>query len=346
MPWKNRTVNNGHVTQHSKKAPKLQLRRGFTIVELLITVVIIAILATIIIVAYNGMQKRAQVSTISTALNQAGKKADLYYITNSTYPAALSDIGFTNTDIDYQYTGTTTTYCITGTIDTTSLHISDTQKSPTQGFCPGHTAGGTLATAYVAHAESDADAISYTFPGLSLGAVSANRTIAVALSWRAGGVTASITGITINGVNATIHQNHLNDTGGNRSAVTWASANVPTGATGDITVSFSAAAVRIGVTAWTLTGATPSFASSAAVLTNGGTLAPSGSANGVILSSSYNNTLTSPVATWTGATPSHASAMEGGRVHAAASASGNPSVSVNWSQWDTLSIASAAAFSP
>jgi prepilin-type N-terminal cleavage/methylation domain-containing protein len=40
---------------------------AFTIVELLITVVIIAILATITIVAYNGMQQRARASAASTA---------------------------------------------------------------------------------------------------------------------------------------------------------------------------------------------------------------------------------------------------------------------------------------
>ena len=40
--------------------------RGFTIVELLIVVVIIAILASITIVAYNGIQTRAQRSKIDT----------------------------------------------------------------------------------------------------------------------------------------------------------------------------------------------------------------------------------------------------------------------------------------
>lgn len=37
-------------------------RRGFTIVELLIVIVVIAILATITIVAYNGIQNRAKVA--------------------------------------------------------------------------------------------------------------------------------------------------------------------------------------------------------------------------------------------------------------------------------------------
>ena len=64
--------------------------RGFTIVELLIVIVVIAILATITIIGFNGVQNRAKTSTGQAAANSAVKKFEalnaikgLYY-TNST----------------------------------------------------------------------------------------------------------------------------------------------------------------------------------------------------------------------------------------------------------------------
>jgi len=123
--------------------------RGFTIVELLIVIVIIAVLAAITIVAFNGIQARARASAVSAALNQASKKLELYSIDNGGYPAALADAGVTNAnDITYQYTAGTApsvTYCTTATQGTTSYYISDTTKTPTQGGCPGHGQGGVAA---------------------------------------------------------------------------------------------------------------------------------------------------------------------------------------------------------
>lgn len=61
-------------------------RRGFTIVELLVVIVIIAILAAITVVAYNGIQTRANNSSRISEYNQWMKTFELYKIDNGTYP--------------------------------------------------------------------------------------------------------------------------------------------------------------------------------------------------------------------------------------------------------------------
>lgn len=61
-------------------------RRGFTIVELLIVIVIIGILAAITIVAYNGIQTRSRDSRRSSDLAQMSKAIELYNADNGSYP--------------------------------------------------------------------------------------------------------------------------------------------------------------------------------------------------------------------------------------------------------------------
>lgn len=66
---------------------KQQRIKGFTIVELLIVIVIIAILASITVTAYSGVQNRALDSAIKSDLSSFAKKAEIYYIDNNAYPA-------------------------------------------------------------------------------------------------------------------------------------------------------------------------------------------------------------------------------------------------------------------
>lgn len=59
---------------------------GFTIVELLIVIVVIAILAAITIVAYNGVQNRSRTSAGLSNANTIIKKAEIFNSLYNSYP--------------------------------------------------------------------------------------------------------------------------------------------------------------------------------------------------------------------------------------------------------------------
>jgi prepilin-type N-terminal cleavage/methylation domain-containing protein len=66
---------------------------GFTIVELLIVIVVIAILATITITAFNGVQARATTSRTVQSGSSYAQALLAYYSLNGTYPALSSGNG-------------------------------------------------------------------------------------------------------------------------------------------------------------------------------------------------------------------------------------------------------------
>jgi len=64
--------------------------RGFTIVELLIVVVVIAILAAITIVSYNGITQRAKDAAVKNDAASASQTLAIDYVNTDTYPATLA----------------------------------------------------------------------------------------------------------------------------------------------------------------------------------------------------------------------------------------------------------------
>ena len=69
------------------------MRRGFTIVELLIVIVVIAILAAISVVAYNGIQQRARDNIRKQDLAQLAKALKLYSVDNGNHVSTGSGCG-------------------------------------------------------------------------------------------------------------------------------------------------------------------------------------------------------------------------------------------------------------
>ncbi len=73
--------------------PKASSGQGFTIVELLIVIVIIAILAAITIVAFNGVQVRARDNIRTYAASKIKRALEVYKIDNGRYPTATANPG-------------------------------------------------------------------------------------------------------------------------------------------------------------------------------------------------------------------------------------------------------------
>lgn len=69
----------------------MKTRRGFTLVELLLIIAVIAILAAITIVAYNGVQRRSAAGVTSATVADALKSLQLYYTYNKAYPSNIAD---------------------------------------------------------------------------------------------------------------------------------------------------------------------------------------------------------------------------------------------------------------
>lgn len=78
----------------------MKRRSGFTLVELLIVVVVVAILASISIVAYNGIQTRAENAKTIQAVASWVKALQMYKIDTGNYPTVNTCLGASNTYTD------------------------------------------------------------------------------------------------------------------------------------------------------------------------------------------------------------------------------------------------------
>lgn len=61
-------------------------RRGFTIVELIVTITVIAILAAIVTISYNGVQQSTRDSQRKNDVTQIKIALEKYFAANSRYP--------------------------------------------------------------------------------------------------------------------------------------------------------------------------------------------------------------------------------------------------------------------
>jgi len=93
------------------------MRNGFTIVELLIVILVISILASITVVAYNGVQNQASDSAVQNDLKNFGKVMELFKVDNDRYLAsgeitASLGLRFAKQAYGEDFQGRNVRYCI------------------------------------------------------------------------------------------------------------------------------------------------------------------------------------------------------------------------------------------
>lgn len=121
-------------------------KQGFTIVELLIVIVVIAILAAITIVAYNGIRQRAVESATNAELQQAAKSLEARKLTNNeTYPADWTAAKAAGVKLSNEssvlYYSNGVSYCLQTTANSKSYYVTSTNTVIATGIC---TPSGTV----------------------------------------------------------------------------------------------------------------------------------------------------------------------------------------------------------
>lgn len=120
-------------------------KNGFTIVELLIVVVVIAILAAITIIAYNGIQNRAYDTAIKSDLKNLGTKALSYVATESRTLPIGDDNEMAKLGLSVSASAYGTPY-VAGSNSYNLLYCWDTSPSSLNniGFIAGSKSGKTF----------------------------------------------------------------------------------------------------------------------------------------------------------------------------------------------------------
>lgn len=126
-----------------------QGNRGFTIVELLIVVVVIAILAAITIISYRGIQGRAYDSSVASDIENYAKKIELFKVENGRIPSSKADLDSIDVNIavnSYASHSNAVMYCMS--VNANVWSIAGASKSGVNGYYYNSSQGKVQQRAY------------------------------------------------------------------------------------------------------------------------------------------------------------------------------------------------------
>lgn len=116
---------------------------GFTIVELIVSIAVIAILASVVIFGFSSWRTSVAKTEMKNELINAASAIKMYRNTAGAYPAALSNASYTssaNVSLVYTLRGGSVSYCLNAgsTVVTTATHYyidSAVSLNPTTTAC-------------------------------------------------------------------------------------------------------------------------------------------------------------------------------------------------------------------
>ena len=111
---------------------------GFTIVDLVIVIAVIAILTTITAVSYRAVLDNNRTETVKLDARTAGSVAEKYHADHAQYAtdSAQLDLADTSSTINYTAASDGSGFCVSATLEETVWHVKSGNTEPKEGVCP------------------------------------------------------------------------------------------------------------------------------------------------------------------------------------------------------------------